>query len=331
MTWDDIDWPVLERLRQGFLSGTAAEGPYWQSREDLAQYDFTFAERIGWKWDHVLRELRQRGWSPPPGALLDWGCGSGVAHRRVIDQWSDSITEVAVFDHSLLAQNYALAQLATTQPALPAGSWERSSPITTLVISHVLNELDADAATDLRATIASAQAVIWIEPGTADVAGSLVAWREQLCGDFNVVYPCPHQSKCGMLAPANGRDWCHHFASPPPTVGGDSNWVKFGQRMGIDLRSLPYSGLVLDRRPMATPAAPEDTVSGRIIGRPKVSKPFARFLGCDETGVSRLELPKRVAPKLVKKLDRPGATRRAVWSHDNNIITRFQPDPAVDP
>ena len=50
MTWADIDWTVLERLRGLFLSGGAAHGPYWRSPAELANYDFTYGERIGWKW-----------------------------------------------------------------------------------------------------------------------------------------------------------------------------------------------------------------------------------------------------------------------------------------
>lgn len=322
MTWDDLDWKILDRLRTGFLTGSAAEGPYWQSPADLAQYDFTFAERIGWKWAHVLRELRQRGWSPSPGPLLDWGCGSGIAHRRVLEAWPETVTEVRLFDHSLLAQDYAAARLRDVAPDLPVGSWERSSKISTLVISHVLNELDEDSAADLMATLAKVDTVIWLEPGTSDVAGKLVGWREKLVADFEVIYPCPHQNSCGMLSPENARHWCHHFAAPPPEVGADSNWVKFGQRAGIDLRSLPYSALVLDRTRRSS-SPPTESPLGRIIGRPKVSKPYTRFLGCDQDAVQMLELPKRLAPALAKRLDRPATPRLLNWRQENGTVTKI--------
>lgn len=320
MNWAELDWSILERLRQGFLSGAAAAGPYWQTEADLAHYDFTYAERIGWKWDHVLDELNQRQWAPAAGTLLDWGCGSGVAHRRILALWRSRFTQLAVFDHSLLAEDYALAQSRARWPDLPAQSWQRGEPIATLVISHVLNELDATAAADLEHTIASAQTVIWIEPGTSDVSRDLVTWREKLRPNFRMVYPCPHQENCGMLAPQNHRHWCHHFAAPPPAVGADSNWVKFAQRAGIDLRSLPYAALVMDRRESAPGRA-----HGRIIGRPKVSKPYTRFLGCDHTGVSEYSLPRKVAPTLAKKLDRPRSPRRIDWQHNEGEITRFKP------
>jgi len=55
MTWSQLDWNALDRLRAGFLSGSAAAGPYWQSSSDLASYDFTYGARIGW----------ERGGRPP--------------------------------------------------------------------------------------------------------------------------------------------------------------------------------------------------------------------------------------------------------------------------
>ena len=84
-TWETLDWPALDRLREGFLSGTAGAADYWRSASDVASYDLTYAQRIGWKWDAVLAALALRGWKPPAGPLVDWGCGSGIAHRCVLE------------------------------------------------------------------------------------------------------------------------------------------------------------------------------------------------------------------------------------------------------
>ena len=73
MDWSEIDWRALARLRANFLQGSAGQGDYWQRESDLASYDATFAQRIGWKWDYVLAELSRRGWSPPRGEVFDWG------------------------------------------------------------------------------------------------------------------------------------------------------------------------------------------------------------------------------------------------------------------
>jgi hypothetical protein len=56
VTWETLDWDVLDRLRAIFLSEAPPHGGYWKSAFDLANYDFTFGRRIAWKWDAVLRE-----------------------------------------------------------------------------------------------------------------------------------------------------------------------------------------------------------------------------------------------------------------------------------
>ena len=96
MNWDAIDWAALGRLRKDFLSGSAGQRDYWQSESDLASYDATFAQRIGWKWDCVLRELTWRGWKPPMGELLDWGCGSGIAGRAFSALGDAGVNVVAI-------------------------------------------------------------------------------------------------------------------------------------------------------------------------------------------------------------------------------------------
>ncbi|MCC5022972.1 MAG: hypothetical protein J6386_09350 [Candidatus Synoicihabitans palmerolidicus] len=332
LNWDNLDWSILDRLREGFITGSAARGPYWETEDDLAHYDLTYAERIGWKWDHVLRELTRRGWSPAPGPILDWGCGSGIADRRVFAHWPQLVTpdtHLHVFDHSTLAETYAAQRAQACYPTLTAQSWNRSASISTVVISHVLHELDADSAADLRDIIDRASTVIWIEPGTSAVAARLVDWREQLRDQFRITYPCPHQGACGLLVPANERHWCHHFATPPPGIFADSHWVKFGQRAGIDLRSLPFSALVLERHEQLD-TAPLPPDAGRIIGRPQVFKPYARLLGCDATGVTTLTLPKRAAPQLIKRFERPESPRLFQWTHQDGQLAPPTPIPCTD-
>ncbi len=333
MNWTDLNWAILDRLRDGFLNETGTDGPYWGSPDDLAHYDFTFGERIGWKWDHVLGELSRRGWQPPLGPLLDWGCGSGVAHRRVLAHWPARTAPgnpLRVWDHSVFARNYAVEQVRTHYPTADVAAWDGVTPPSLLIISHVLNELDTAGQQALAAQIDQAQAVIWIEPGTSPVAKALIAWREKRLPTFRAVYPCPQQGACGLLAAGNERHWCHHFAAPPPGIFADSNWVKFGQRAGIDLRSLPYSALVLERATQPE-SATQPATAGRVIGRPTLHKPYARALGCDAQGVNLLTVPKRVAPQLMKRWDRPKAPRYFSWIHKNNQVTQIEPiAPAED-
>ncbi len=322
MTWTELDWPALDRLREAFLTGSAATGPYWKSASDLASYDFTYGERIGWKWDHVLRELKLRGWSPSARTVLDWGCGSGVAARRVIEAFGpDQFDALQLWDHSPAACDYAAEAATRAFPKLAVstvtpGFLASTEPIGLLLVSHVLNELSPESLAALRALVARAAAVLWVEPGTHAVSRSLGVLREEFRSQFTLIAPCTHQGPCPVLAPGRECDWCHHFAPPPPEIFANSDWVKFGQRAGIDLRSLPYAFLALDRAPAVAPPAGWS----RVIGRPEHFKPYARLLNCDATGLAELTLPKRADSALFKLLDRTKEPLVYRWRREGDTI-----------
>lgn len=333
MTWSDLDWSILDRLRDRFLHRTAADGPYWESDDDLANYDFTYGERIGWKWDQVLRELRLRGWRPASPHVFDWGCGSGVAARRVIAGFGpERFESLLVWDHSPLAGEFAVAAARRAFPGLAVatatpGYLVADEPLGLLVISHVLNELAPEELAALRALAARAEAVLWVEPGTHAVSRRLGALREELRTHFHVVAPCTHAGPCPVLAAGHERHWCHFFAPPPAEIFADSNWVKFGQRAGIDLRSLPYCFLALDRRP--PPSLPDGTA--RVLGRVEHFKPYARLLNCEASGLAELELPKRADPVLFKQLERTRAPLLYRWSREGRRIRAGAPFTATPP
>ena len=328
MNWEKLDWEALDRLRAGFLGGTAADGVYWKSLSDLAAYDLTYGERIGWKWDAVLAELRLRGWKPScrDRALraVDWGCGSGIAGRRVVDFFGpDRFGSLQLMDHSPLAQTYAIERARAAFPAIQVDAWPQTSEtVDLLIVSHVLNELSFDAQTALKAAMARAAAVLWVEPGTSDVARTLQRWRNDLTGEFRVIAPCPHQAPCGLLTPENARHWCHHFAPIPAGVFADRDWVKFGQRAGIDLRSLPYAFLALDRTAKSA-VLPENLA--RVIGRPEHFKPYARVLSCEREGVYELRIMKRPTAALYKQLERTKAPLLYAWRHDGERVLEGGP------
>ena len=308
LSWETLDWGALDRLRDTFLAGKPPGGSYWNSPGDLANYDFTYAQRIGWKWDAVLGELKLRGWSPPRGTLLDWGCGSGIAGRRVVDGFGgEAFTEWRVFDRSAHAMQFAVTRAKELFPnfsvAVATSSGTDAEVADTLLISHVLNELDEAGGRALREAIDRAKAVLWVEPGTFADSRALIAMREAWREQFHVFAPCTHLGGCGLRSPDNERHWCHHFASPPPGIMADSNWVRFAQRAGIDLRSLPYSFLVLERRGLREPVRgllPEGW--SRVLGEPRLYKGFAKVLSCQSDGVRELELQKRDAPEVFKAM-----------------------------
>jgi len=300
MDWERVDWKALERLRAAFLDGTAGAQDYWRTESDLESYDQTFGQRIRWKWDYVFNELKQRGWSPPPAAreVIDWGCGSGIATRSFLEHFgSSSSVTFHLWDRSPLAMQYAAQKAREDFPDINV--WLEKPPERmsgTLLISHVLTELPDLQLDDLLGSAANASAIIWVEPGTYDASRKLIAVRERLRSAFQVVSPCTHQAICGMLTLENQRHWCHHFASSPPEVFMDGNWARFAKITGVDLRSLPLSYLVLDKRP----APPRNEV--RVIGRPRVYKAHALLLGCDASGVRDYRQTKREQPEEFRRL-----------------------------
>ncbi len=321
MDWTQLDWQALDRLRDTFINRAAAgAAPYWRAPADLANYDFTYAERIGWKWDAVLSELRRRGWAPHARALLDWGCGSGVASRRVLRAFGPAhFDTLLLWDHSPLARDYAAQTARRDFPAINARPLDSLAQIPgvpfTLILSHVINELPSAVLAELLALARNAGAIIWVEPGTHADSRALVAVREQLRGTHDVIAPCTHAAACGLLAPGSERHWCHNFAEPPRNIYADSNWVKFGQRAGIDLRSLPYSFLVLQKH--ATSPVASRCAAARIIGRPRIHKAHAAICACDAGGVDDLTLYKRDDPALFKALDRaPAHPPLYTWKRD---------------
>lgn len=330
MNLASLDWEVLDRLRQTFLSDGKSAGPYWHTITDLECYDLTYGERIGWKWDAVLRELRLRQWTPTgEGSMrvFDWGCGSGIAGRRVVEALgAGRVAELVVHDHSGLAMDFAEHRAREVFPGLRVARADvrflrGEGPIDVLVLSHVLNELDEIARAELAGLLARAHHVLWVEPGTHEVSRALLDWRvKALAQGFHAMAPCPHQGACGLLAEANARHWCHHFAEPPANIYADSDWVKFGQRAGIDLRALPYSFLVLSRQQIAQP----EGVS-RILGDPRLYKGYAKIFNCSAGGVEELVLQQRVDKALFKSLKRAKGPLLYRWTREADRITAAQP------
>lgn len=321
-----VDWKALQRLRAAFLAGTAGRAAYWQSERDLASYDATFAARIGWKWDHVLDELARLGWSPPSGPVLDWGCGSGIAARRFLAHFRPPpLAEVWFSDQSSLAVSFATQRARSAFPEVSVRAGQPAR-VGTLLISHVLTELDAREVDELLDLVSSAEAVVWVEPGTHETSRRLIALREELLARsagaaLNVIAPCTHLKDCGMLAKGNEPHWCHHFASPPAEVFMDADWTRFSDELGIDLRSLPLSYLVLDRRPR--PPLPEG--AARLIGRPRVYKPNALVYACDASGVAERSITKRALPAEYRLAKKDRLEPLQVWRCDGSVVTEMKP------
>ncbi len=330
MKLEELDWAALDRLRDLFLASQPIRSAYWRNSHDLACYDATFGERIGWKWDAVLRALlaqTQGIWRPPLGPLLDFGCGSGIAGRRVLSAFGAStFSALHLHDKSRLAENFAADRAREKFPGIavacgmPEIAFDSGQPVT-LLVSHVLNELSTADTRHLMALARRASTILWVEPGTSLASRQLIGVREALRGEFAIVRPCPYQNSCGLLNAARQADWCHHFAPPPPGLSMDPFWVRFARQAGIDLRSLPYSHLVLARPDLVPPGLISGrTGEHRVIGRPRSFKGYLEFLSCGDEKVEPLTLQRRDQPELADQLEETEEAILARWMIEGRRI-----------
>ena len=316
--WPSQHLALLRRLRERFLARTAGERDYWKSPDELALYDSTFGERIGWKWDAVLAELAARKWQPRSKHVLDWGCGSGIAGRRVLAQWPHLAT-LTLHDRSRLACRFAAERARAAHPNVILQELRDIAPDTMLVLSHVLSELARPELSSLLTLARKAREILWVESGTHEDSRRLIAEvREVLLPEFAAVAPCTHQARCGMLAAANAPHWCHHFATVPPEIFRDGKWMEFGRDLKIDLRSLPYSFLILQRAGDSQTMPPDFS---RVIGRPREATGYCKVLSCQDQGVQELMLQKRDAPNLHRAFHKGIAESTYRWKIENGRIT----------
>jgi hypothetical protein len=287
----------LRRLRELFLSEKAGEEMYWRDENDLAIYDRFLGERIRWKWNYLFEQLEKAGWSAPNLPILDWGCGSGVAGRAYLSHQATGI--LRVWDKSALARSYALGR---AREFFPRVTVEEGREGGVLLLSHVLNEMNEAGWKELHDRLEQAEVVLWVEPGTYGESRSLVAKREELLatGRWKVVAPCPHAGGCGLLTAQNERHWCHHFVAPPKGIFQSADWSQFAREIGVDLRSVPVSYLVLDRRES------RGLIRERVLGRPRIYKGYAKVLTCDGNGVEEKTVQRREAPELLRRWEKRG-------------------------
>lgn len=284
-----MNWDLLKNLRQTFLAeGKNLQENYW-TEELLELYDTTFAERIGWKWDAVLKEAKSH-WTPPSNAtVVDWGCGTGIATRKLLNAFPQ-IQSFHLHDKNPSAVRFAEKKLGKSSTNL-------KTPFV-LLLSHVLNELTEKEIQNLVTHwIEKAHTVFWVEPGMPAISQKLVAVREKIRDRFPILAPCPHQTLCPMQQKENASHWCHHFASPPNEVFRSRHWSDFSKELGIDLRSLPVSYFFASQEKSLPPT------KDRVIGRARVYKGYAMALVCEKSGtLTDRKLLKRDDPHLLKTL-----------------------------
>ncbi len=303
----------LDRLRdlRQTLIGIEGRPPgedaprYWRDRRDIELYDLIFGTRIGWKWDAVLDELESRHGFPEVKTVVDWGTGTGVAVRKVLDR-IPGIESITLFDRDEAVLEFAKRSIREAFPnvkitAVTEAPGEKAAEKADLAIaSHVLDELDQDGIASLRGTLDLADHVLWVEPGSKKTSRDLSMQRDTFLDDFQVLGPCVHQGTCGVLTPDHKKDWCHLFAKPPAEVHTTGEWSEIHRELRIDLRSLPYSFISLRRRSLG--AAEPEQVGSRLLQRPRFSRGKVLLELCDADGVRQDQMLQRTDKKFYKEL-----------------------------
>ena len=106
--WPASDLAILRRLRGRFLAADPIAGDYWESAKDLALYDATFGERIGWKWDAVLRELTAAEQQALQQSEADFSEARRSAARRLVLMLAFSVLLALVVSRLSLRYSEAL-------------------------------------------------------------------------------------------------------------------------------------------------------------------------------------------------------------------------------
>lgn len=332
--WTPSQIQTLRRLRSGFLQGNAGKSDYWLTEADLALYDATFAQRIGWKWDAVLGELQLRQFAPPLQApLVDLGCGTGIATRRVLAHWPDKFPSLTLLDRSPLARNFAAARVREMAPHLPirlASPAELHCEGAVVLLSHLITELSSEELARWIPHLKKAAAILWVESATHESSRKLITQVREIFqneSSWRIAAPCTHSGACPLLKPDNARHWCHHFARVPSEAHQEAEWSSLADELGLDIRVLPYSFLAMDRN---TPASQTQGFS-RILGRARELKGHHRVLSCSQEGLHEWTLQKRDLPDVFKELRKESVVPLYRWKTEGDRIIaceRLDPDDA---
>lgn len=290
----------IQKLKELFdHSSPELRKDYW-TPELLEIYADTLGERIRWKWNSFLKDLKDKNIFPESLfsetiIFTDWGCGPGTASFAVAEA-STQKHSYEFFDRSNIAMAYATKRLEAHSNSKfdPAQKKTRI-----LLLSYVLSELSKIDEAKLIEKIFSFDAVLWVDAGTHKESRRLSEIRNTLSTHFDFLAPCPHSKSCPLSGTQNPNDWCHRFADAPQEAFHSAKWAEISKVLKIDLRSLPYSSLYGVKKSFLIQNPSNET----RLGRPRVGKHEITLEFCtQEATYIHKKVTKRENPELFKKL-----------------------------
>lgn len=131
-----------------------------------------------------------------------------------------------------------------------------------------------------------------------------------------------------MLRAENGAHWCHHFARVPSEAHQDPAMGALSKELGVDLRVLPYSFLVMERSEFRAKHDEEEGLgegAARLIGRAREFKGYHRVLSCEKEGLFDRIVQKRDVPELYRRLRKESGVPLYRFAKEGQRICTSEP------
>lgn len=201
-----------------------------------------------------------------------------------------------LYDRSSRAMAYGSKKLKKLNMAVTTTNHLADESYQVVLVSHVLTELDDASFQEFLKVLSRSKFFIIVDAGIPSVSKRMSSIREHfLEKSWSIVAPCTHTMACPLREAE--KDWCHFHVAPDGSVYTDGFWAEFGSEMGIDIRSLSTSYLVMSQSHFELPEGK------RLIGLPKSTKLGIKAFLCGANGcvAEDLRLSKSEGKSILKR------------------------------
>jgi len=218
---------------------------------------------------------------------IDFGSGLGSAELAMTAE-GVGFDSMQFIETAHEAVNLHRALIETTGARLSWSTREPSTkdilPETLAIFSYSFTELK-----QLPKWVEACDGLMIVEPATQEDGRRLMELRQAWINlGWSVVAPCVHQEACPLLV-HSGRDWCHdRVAWQRP------DWIQaMEDYMPIKNGTLPYSYMLLRRKPLRSHYTQHGFKLARVTGDLQEFKGFAKQLICQSSEREFIAFQKR--------------------------------------